>query len=282
MRPRQWTKNLLLFAGLIFTNNIFNAPLLIRSIAGFGCFCLLSGALYILNDILDVEQDRQHPRKRLRPIASGQLPIPVAGLASGIIGSVALAAAFVLQPPFGLIALGYFLLILSYSLWLKHIVLVDVFTIAFGFVLRAVAGTAAISVKVSPWLLVCTTLLALFLGLGKRRQELVLLAADASNHRKILDEYSLEWIDQMLSAITSATIVSYAFYTFTSETASQHKSLMLTIPFVMYGLFRYLFLIHKRNMGGSPETILLEDRPLQIDIFLWIVSSALILYFNRS
>ncbi|MCC6442259.1 MAG: decaprenyl-phosphate phosphoribosyltransferase [Armatimonadetes bacterium] len=281
MRPRQWSKNLLLFAGLVFTGNILNAPLLVRSIAGFACFCLLSGALYIVNDILDAPRDRLHPLKRLRPVAAETLPVGTAWFGAATIGAAALAGCFAMGALPGLIALAYALLSLAYTLWLKHVVLVDVFVIAFGFVLRAIAGAVMISVKISAWLLLCTTLLALFLGLAKRRQEIVLLSEDAAGHRRILEEYSLAWIDQMLSAITAATIVSYALYTFNSETASQHPLLMATTPFVMYGLFRYLYLMHRKSMGGSPEAALLEDRPLQINILLWIAVSALILYFNH-
>lgn len=289
MRPRQWTKNLIIFLALPFTANQYwhlsdvstMARMILESTAAFATFCLLSGAVYLLNDLEDMEKDRQHPFKRRRPLASGRLGRTTAKTALAVLLLVALPAAFLVNWVFGAVALIYFTIMLSYSYQLKHVVLVDVLTIAVGFVLRAVAGAVAIEVPISPWLYVCTILLALFLALGKRRHELLLLEGDAGLHRQILDEYSPQLLDQMIVLVGAATLMAYSLYTFSAEYVPKNYAMMLTIPFVLYGIFRYLYLIHIKNEGGSPEEMLLSDRPMVIDVGLWLVSSAVILLFFR-
>jgi 4-hydroxybenzoate polyprenyltransferase len=279
MRPRQWSKNLFVYAALIFTNNI---PISLGDHArwhnflittlGFALYCLLSGGVYLMNDVADREQDRLHPEKCKRPVASGRLPWRVAliaGVAFGVGGTI---ASFAINRNFGLLALGYYLLQIAYTFAIKHIVLLDVFAIAAGFVFRAVAGALAINVAISVWLLVCTLQLALFLGFGKRRHELLSLEENAVNHRQILSQYSVPFLDQMISIVLGTLTVSYALYTISSETAKAHPGLVVTLPIVMYGIFRYLYLIHMEHKGGSPETILKEDRPLQWTLLLWTVA----------
>jgi 4-hydroxybenzoate polyprenyltransferase len=278
MRPKQWIKNGFLFAGLIFTLDHRHTPHdLLLVLAGFVLFSLLSSSVYLLNDVADREQDRLHPKKRYRPIAAGQVPpLTAVGCAVGLsLGS--LIGSLALNRGFGLIACLYFSITLAYTFWLKHVVIVDVLTLASGFVLRAVAGALVISVRISPWLLVCTTLFALFLGLAKRRHELVLLAGDAGNHRKILEEYSIEMLDQMMTIVTSTTLMAYCLYAFSSRTAMGHRSLMLTIPLVIYGIFRYLYIVLRKGGGGSPATDLLEDAPLLVNLALWVAMSMAIM-----
>jgi 4-hydroxybenzoate polyprenyltransferase len=279
MRPKQWTKNLFIFIALLFTGNIPSSlaqTAKIRNVGiaciGFVLFCLISGAVYLMNDIVDREQDRLHPEKRHRPIASGRLPISIAIAASIVFGLGGVAASFLLNTKFGVVALVYYLLQFAYTWSLKHQVLLDVFTIAAGFVLRAVAGAVAIEVSISVWLLVCTLQLALFLGFGKRRHELVSLAEGARDHRKILEHYNVPFLDQLISICLAGLTVSYALYSITSPTAIQNPKLVMTLPNVLYGIFRYLYLIHIEHKGGSPESIVLEDRPMQINILLWLVS----------
>lgn len=278
MRPKQWTKNLVIFAALIFSKNLLVPDLLGRSAAAFGLFCLLSGSVYIINDLIDLERDRAHPKKKYRPLAAGRLSVSTAVTAVILTGGVSLAAAFMLHRLFGLVALGYFLLVLAYSLWLKNVVIVDVLTIGMGFILRAVAGAVVIAAPISPWLLVCTFLLALFLALTKRRHELLLLEGEAGSHRKILQEYQPAMLEQMISVVTSSTVMAYSLYTFT---AGHSRWLMATIPFVIYGIFRYQYLVHQKDIGGSPEVALLRDAPLLINVALWVVASALILYLTN-
>lgn len=278
MRPAQWAKNLILFAGIIFAQKFLDPDLLLKAILGFVIFCLLSGAGYIINDVVDRKQDAIHPRKRERPIASGRFSPAEATLIAISLMVVSLAASFWTSPLFGLAALGYLSLNLGYSFSLKNIVIVDVMALALGFVLRAVAGALVVAVEISPWLLLCTILLALFLGLSKRRHELILLEEDALNHRKILQEYSPSLLDEMISVVTSSTVMAYTLYTFFSKTATKTHYLMLTVPFVLYGIFRYLYLIHQKNEGGSPEVLLLTDKPLLIDILLWLLAVFVILY----
>lgn len=278
MRPKQWIKNCFLFAGLLFTLDHRHPPMdVLLVLIGFALFSLLSSSVYLLNDIADRVQDRLHPAKRHRPIAAGQVPPALAAWCAGALALGSLAGSLALNREFGLIACLYFLVALAYSFRLKHVVIVDVLTLASGFVLRAVAGALVISVRISPWLLVCTTLFALFLGLAKRRHELVLLAGDASRHRKILDEYSIEMLDQMITIVTSSTLMAYSLYTFSSETGKGHRSLMITIPFVIYGIFRYLYIVQKKGGGGSPATDLLEDTPLFVNLVLWALTSAAIM-----
>lgn len=280
MRPKQWVKNLIIFAGLVFSRNIFDAPLLTLAVLAFVSFSLLSGALYILNDIVDREEDMRHPVKASRPIASGTLTVSTAAVAALLLSGVALALAFYLGLTFGLVAFGFLALNLLYTFYLKGIVILDVMTIAVSFVLRALAGTVIVSVALSPWLLVCTVLLALFLGLNKRRHELVVLGAGASSHRPVLALYSPALLDQMISIVASSTVVAYSLYTFTSPTALKHHYLMFTIPFVLYGIFRYQYLVHQRNLGGSPEDVFLSDAPSLINVLLWAVLVVVLLYLG--
>lgn len=284
MRPRQWTKNLIIFAPLIFAGQLtFTTAAaidILRALAAFAVFCLVSGAVYLANDLADLEQDRLHEKKRLRPLAAGELHPGTARITLGVLLVVALAGAFVLGTSFALVASGYLALQTLYTFRLKNEVLLDVMSIAAGFVLRGFAGAVVIGVPGSPWLYYCAALLALFLGLAKRRHELTLLEADACNHRPSLAHYSAPLIDSMLSAITAATIVTYALYTFFSATGQQNQYLMLTVPFVVYGLFRYLYLVHQKNLGGSPEEILLTDTPLIINIVLWLAAVAAALYIS--
>ncbi|HIE03426.1 MAG TPA: decaprenyl-phosphate phosphoribosyltransferase [Candidatus Latescibacteria bacterium] len=280
LRPGQWTKNLFLFAGITFSRNLLNLRMFLVVSAAFGLFCLLSGSVYIFNDLLDRGRDRLHPIKRLRPIASGQVPVRPASAFALLLASVSLTLSFLLSPSFGFVASAYFALILAYSLRLKHIVIVDVMTVAVGFVLRAVAGAVIIDVPISPWLLICTVLLALFLVLGKRRHELVLLEEDAEGHRDILKEYSPYLLDQMIAVVTASTVMAYALYTISGQTVQKFGTTRLswTLPFVLYGVFRYLYLIHRKGSGHRPEEVLLSDLPLLLDVMLWALATFLILY----
>lgn len=278
MRPKQWTKNLFVFAAVLFTDNIPTSLSQTYKLHNFGItvlafllFCIISGSIYLMNDVVDREQDRLHPEKKKRPIASGRLPWQIAAGASIVFGWGGVAAGFFINMKFGLICLGYYLLQIAYTYVLKHQVIIDVFTIAAGFVFRAVAGAFAIGVPNSVWLLLCTLQLALFLGFGKRRHELVSLAETAQNHRRILSQYSVPFLDQLISIVLSGLTVSYALYTISSPTAMAHRGLVVTLLNVMYGIFRYLYLIHIEHKGGSPETILLEDRPMQINLLLWFI-----------
>jgi 4-hydroxybenzoate polyprenyltransferase len=280
LRPGQWTKNLLVFAGLLFARRLFDVPSLVAATEAFLIFCALSGVVYLVNDVMDRETDRRHPLKCRRPIAAGDVPVRTALLAAALIGGAALAAAFALGSLFGLVASSYLALQTLYSGPLKHIVIIDVLTIAIGFVLRAVAGAVVIDVTISHWLLVCTILLALFIALAKRRHELVLLAEGATSHRPILGEYSAYLLDQMIAVVTASTLIAYIFYTISPETEQKFGTswLGLTIPFPLYGIFRYLYLVHRREGGGSPADLLLNDRPLLACVTLWVVAVALIIY----
>jgi 4-hydroxybenzoate polyprenyltransferase len=280
LRPSQWTKNLIIFAGLIFGQRLLDPGAVLQSIAAFAVFCALSGVVYLVNDVADRDADRLHPLKRLRPIASGDVPVSAAlGLALAL-GLSALAAAFLLRFEFGLIAAAYVAMLGLYSGPLKHIVIIDVLTIAIGFVLRAAAGAIVIAEPVSHWLLIVTILLALFLALSKRRHELVLLADGATSHRRILQEYSPYLLDQMISVVTASTLVAYAFYTVSPETVQKFNTdkLGLTLPFPLYGIFRYLYLVHQKEGGGSPSDMLLNDKPLLACVALWAAAVAFIIY----
>jgi 4-hydroxybenzoate polyprenyltransferase len=246
----------------------------------FIIFCGLSSAVYLINDVVDREQDRRHPLKARRPIASGALSVNLAIGAAALVATLALIGAFSLGLTFFVVAAGYLVLLFSYSAVLKHIVILDVLTIAAGFTLRAVAGGAAIAVPVSHWLVLCTTLLALFLVLGKRRHELILLADGATDHRRILEDYSPYLLDQMISVVTASTLIAYAFYTISPETTGRFGTTMLslTIPFPLYGIFRYLYLVHRKDLGGNPADVLLDDLPLLACILLWIAAVILIIY----
>jgi 4-hydroxybenzoate polyprenyltransferase len=285
LRPGQWSKNLLVFAGLLFGNKaagrgLFDSDTLIRALAAFAIFSALSGVVYLINDVMDRESDRQHPLKAGRPIASGALPVWIALAAALAIGGGALAAAAMVGRGLLLVGACYLVLQLLYSGPLKHIVIIDVLAIAIGFVLRAVAGAVAVNVAISHWLLVCTILLALFLALAKRRHEIVLLADSATSHRAILREYSPYLLDQMIAVVTASTLIAYIFYTISPETEQKFGTqwLGLTIPFPLYGIFRYLYLVHRREGGGSPADLLLTDRPLLACVALWALAVALIIY----
>lgn len=282
MRPRQWVKNLFVFAALVFDRQLRDPGALLATLAGFILLSAISSSVYLLNDLADLEADRAHPLKRNRPLAAGQLPIPAAWAAAAVLVLVSLVAGFALDAIFGLILVSYLVMNLLYSYWLKHIPIIDVFVLAAGFVLRVGAGVTLISPveRFSPWLYVCTTLLALFIGFGKRRAELVLLQDKANTHRRVLDGYSLGLLDELLVIASASTIMAYSLYTFSAENLPDNHLMMLTIPFVMYGLFRYLHLIHVEGRGGAPEDMVLRDRPLQATVMLWGLSSAAILYFG--
>jgi len=282
LRPQQWIKNFFLFAALLFSRNLFNRPLLLKTVEAFIAFCLISSAHYIFNDLRDLAEDRLHPIKSLRPLASGRLKKTPAVLALVMIGAAGIALAAAINGPFLLIALGYLALQTAYSMWLKHIVILDVFVIAAGFLMRVVAGGLAIRVTISSWLLICTILLSLFLAMGKRRHELVLLDKEAKVHRPILKEYNIYLLDQMISVVTASTLVAYCLYTISEETVEKFgtRNLVFTVPFVLYGIFRYLYLIHQRAGGGTPEALIIRDKPLLLDIFLWIAAAAVILWWK--
>ncbi len=279
LRPRQWVKNLFVFAGLIFSQSLFT-PLVWPALGAFVIFCGLSGAIYVFNDLADIEKDRRHPSKRNRPIARGALPVSAAATLGVGILAVSLIAAFRLSVPFGLVAAAYAALLSVYSLWLKHLVILDVLTVAVGFVLRAVAGAAAIAVEISGWLVICTILIALFLALGKRRHEYRTLRGDAAAHRPILAEYSEGFLDQMVSVVTASTVTAYALYTMSPDTVAKFHTRLLpvTLPFVLYGIFRYLYLLYRREMGGNPSDLLLNDRALLVNTVLWMLALLVIIY----
>jgi 4-hydroxybenzoate polyprenyltransferase len=283
MRPRQWLKNGFVFIALFFDRQLDEPTSILYATAAFVLLCLMSGAVYIMNDLVDIENDRQHPRKRTRPLASGRLNPTVAAAAAIIFAAGSLIAGLWLSLPFGIILLAYLLTQIAYTLWLKHQVLIDVSIVATGFILRIAAGVAVLEPiqrvqRFSPWLYVFGGFLALFLALGKRRHELVLLGEDAGNHRAILREYNLELLDRLIGIVTTSTLVSYSLYTFLAEGLPENHLMMLTIPFVLYGVFRYLYLVHVRHEGGAPEEIALRDRPLQVTIVLWGLIVLLALY----
>lgn len=274
LRVKQWTKNLLLFAGLLFTNQVLILPKLERVGLAFLAFCLLSSALYIFNDLKDLAKDRNHPRKKFRPIASGAVSVRAAIVVLFFLAIISLITAYFLGYPFFIASLIYAILIVAYTLYLKKLVIIDVMVIAFGFVLRAVAGALVISVPISPWLLVCTLLLALFLALTKRRQEISHTGNGSS--RDVLEAYPLVFLDQAIAIITAATLTGYFLYTFTAHT----ERMMLTIPFVIYGIFRYLLLTYRQGAGEEPEQVLVSDFPFLINLFLWLVCSGVIIYLG--
>lgn len=279
MRPRQWIKNIFVLAALVFDRQLTNPHSLLTTLLAIVLFCAVSSIVYIINDLADIRADRQHPEKRNRPLASGELSKKWAISAAILLGLVTFPAAFLLNTYFGLIISGYFLLMLAYSFWLKHIPLVDVMVIAVGFVLRVGGGQAVIvTERFSPWLYVATTFLALFLGLGKRRAEIELLDAGAADHRRVLNGYTLELLDQLLTIVLSTTLMTYCLYTFTSADNLGNYSMLLTIPFVIYALFRYLYLLRVVHIGGAPEVIVLTDRPMQLAIGLWGLTVLIILY----
>ncbi len=280
MRPRQWAKNVFIFAGVFFDGRIADVSAIAKSLGAFAVFCAVSSAVYLINDLADMQQDRLHPSKRYRPLASGELSPRVARFAAAGLLVLALPAAFLLQRGFGWVVVLYLVMMLWYNVSLKHLVIIDVMTIAAGFVLRVVAGAQVVVVsRFSPWLYVCTTLLALFIAISKRRSELILLEDSANHHRAILEEYSVSFLDNMNSLVTAAAVVSYSFYTFSAPNLPQNHSMMLTIPFVLYCLFRYMYLVHIKGLGGTPEDIVLGDRPLIIGILLWGLTAGLAIYW---
>ena len=282
LRPKQWPKNLLVFAGLVFSLNLFDLTNLFRSLGGFVAFCLLSGAVYLVNDLVDVENDRLHPLKRFRPIASGRLKPGAARVAAVVLAVVALAGGFALDWRFGLVGVAYYVLELAYSFKLKHMVVLDVMTVAAGFALRAVAGTVLVHVTLSSWLFVCTILFALFISLAKRRHELLFLEGGGTSHRAVLEMYSESLLDQMMAVATSSTVIAYCLYTIAPETVAKFgtHNLMLTVPFVLYAIYRYLYLVYRKEMGGSPEKALFGDVPLLVDVLLWMASVVAVIYLK--
>ena len=281
MRLRQWTKNGFVFFALIFDKQLFSPEPFLRTLQGFFLFCLMSSAVYLLNDISDIEADRQHPEKKHRPLASGELPIGVAQGAAYILALISLSLGYLLEPMFaGMIAL-YFVINLLYSRWLKHVPILDVLIVSSGFVLRVAGGVALITVeRFSPWLYMLTILFSLYIGLGKRRAEMDLLAQGASAHRKVLDGYTIPLLDQYITIVSGMTIVAYSLYTFSAPNLPENHSMMLTIPFVVYGIFRYLQLIQTGHAAGAPDEVALKDRPLQFTVLLWGLSVIAVFYLS--
>ncbi len=280
MRPKQWVKNGALFAPLLFSQNLFNPSLFLKTLEAFGLFCLLAGSVYIINDLKDLKEDRLHPVKQTRPLASGKVKPILAGIFALVALAVSLIGGLEISSLFFYTLVAYLLLQTAYTFYLKHQVILDIFSIAAGFVLRVVAGGLAIKVQLSPWLFICTTLLSLFLAMAKRRHELVLLREDAAEHRQILKEYSPYLLDQMMGVVTATTVMSYALYTISEETVAKFHTtnLIFTLPFVLYGIFRYLYLVHQKIEGGRPEEILLTDRPLLFTVLCWSVTVFVVLY----
>ena len=280
MRPSQWTKNAVVFAALIFSKHLFILEDALTVLAAFTAFCFVASGAYVMNDLRDCERDREHPSKRLRPLPAGRVAKGTAVVLSAGLMVAGLAVAAMLGTAFGVMLAGYLLLQFAYTYWLKEIVILDVMAIAAGFVIRAGAGGVVIDVPVSPWLIICTFLLMLFLGFSKRRHELTLLDDRATDHRASLREYSPYFLDQMISVVTASTVVAYAIYTVSPEVQEKLGTdlLYLTIPFVLFGIFRYLYLVHRREEGGNPTQILLSDKPLLADVLIWVATAALLLY----
>ena len=280
LRPDQWTKNLIIFAGLIFGQRLLDAEAFGSAVWAFAVFCGLSSAMYLFNDLADREEDRRHPSKRNRPIASGAVSAGTAVVSAIVLAGSSLGAAFALSWNLGVIAVVFVGLLAAYTRFLKHLVILDVLSIAAGFVIRAIGGAVAVEVPISQWLLICTVLLALFLGLSKRRHEIVLLGDLAAGHRRSLAEYSPQLLDQLITIVAAATIVSYALYTAEPETVENFGTdqLTWTLPFPIYGVFRYLYLVHREQGGGSPAEMLLRDRPLLACVALWAAAIVLIIY----
>jgi 4-hydroxybenzoate polyprenyltransferase len=279
MRPRQWTKNVFVFVPLFFDNKLTDLESVLHTVEAFILLCLMSSAVYLMNDLVDIEKDRQHPIKKNRPLPAGELSPTVAAVTAVILAIGSLAAGYLLSPNLALILLLYLLIQIAYSFWLKNVVLVDVLVVASGFLLRIAAGVAVIEVeRFSPWLYVFSGFLALFLVLGRRRHELVLLGESGTSHRSILSEYNIDLIDRMLGIVTTGAVVAYSLYTFLAEGLPANHVMMLTIPFVLYAIFRWLYLIHVRHEGGAPEEIVLRDRPLQLSVILWGIVAFIALY----
>ncbi len=286
-RPHQWVKNLIVFAALLFSKNLGDGPLFGRSLLAFVVFCLLSGGVYVFNDIVDLESDKLHPAKRKRPLARGELGVTAASAGSAVFIAAGMILSIFLGPSFAGVSAMYLVLCAFYSLYLKRILILDVLTISMGFVLRAVAGVEALRgpvphIELSPWLLVCTLFLALFLGFGKRRHEIALLESRANEHRSTLSQYSLSFLDGLIYALMAATLISYAIYTISPATTAKFHStnMVLTIPFVVYGIFRYTFLVTQKLEGGNPSELLLTDLPLVATVVLWLVCVVLVLVLS--
>lgn len=281
MRLRQWTKNGFIFFGLIFDKQLFSVQPFLRTLEGFALFCLISSAVYLFNDIADVEADRNHPEKKFRPIASGKLPISVALGTAILLAVIALPLGYFLSPIFAVILTSYLVINLLYSRWLKHISILDVLIVSSGFVLRVGAGVALITVeRFSPWLYMITVLFSLYIGLGKRRAEMNLLAQGASAHRKVFEGYTIPLLDQYITIVSGMTIVAYSLYTFSAPNLPANHTMMLTIPFVVYGIFRYLQLIQTGHAAGAPDEVALKDRPLQLTVVLWGMAVITIFYLS--
>jgi 4-hydroxybenzoate polyprenyltransferase len=282
LRPTQWSKNTVLFAALIFAKHLFDPRDLLLVSLGFVCFCAMASGAYVMNDLRDCERDRRHPLKAQRPLPSGRVRRGTAMVLMVVLMATGLTGSFVLSGGFGGLAALYLVLQVGYTFWLKEIVILDVMAIAAGFVIRAGAGGVLIDVPVSPWLIICTFLLMMFLGFSKRRHELILLEGRAIDHRASLKEYSPYFLDQMIAVVTASTVVAYAIYTVSPEVREKlgTDKLYLTIPFVLFGIFRYLYLVHQREEGGNPTLLLLSDRPLLLDVLLWVMTAALLLYWK--
>lgn len=281
MRPRQWTKNGFVFFALVFDKQLFNAVPFVRTLAGFALFCLISSAVYIFNDLADIESDRQHPDKKNRPLPSGQLSQSVAWVAGLALVALSVPLGWMLSRDFGIVLGIYFLLNVAYSRGLKHVPILDVLIVAMGFVLRVHAGTTLIHVeRFSPWLYMVTSLGALYLGFGKRRSEMALLADGAGSHRKVLDGYTIPLLDQYITIVSAATILAYSLYTFSAPNLPANHSMMLTLPFMAYIIFRYLFIIQTTHHAGAPDEVLLTDRPMQIAIALFGLAVLAVFYLS--
>jgi 4-hydroxybenzoate polyprenyltransferase len=282
LRPQQWIKNLILFAPLIFSERLFDLKAFLVVTVGFVIFSLGASGIYAMNDLADAENDRQHPVKSKRPVASGAIPRGLAAAISVILILSSIVGGFLVEQNFGVFVLVYILLNIAYSYGLKKMVILDVMTVALGFVLRVLAGAVVVDVPASEWLIICTLLLSLFLGFSKRRHELGLLDVRASDHRNVLGQYSAGFLDQMIAIVTAATVMSYALYTISNETVQKFGTnhLYYTIPFVLYGIFRYLYLVHKRDEGGNPTHTIITDVPLIVNVMLWIIVTILIIYFH--
>lgn len=281
MRPKQWTKNIFVLAALVFDAKLFVPGFLVKSLLAFGFFCAISSAVYLINDLSDMERDRQHPTKRNRPLASGQLAPGLAVLMAVLLVAVSIPASYLLDPLFAAILSLYLITMVLYSFWLKNLVIIDVLTVAAGFVLRVAGGVVIVkTARFSPWLYLCMVLLALFIAISKRRHELVLLNENANEHRTIFNEYNLPLLDDMIRMVTACTAMAYSLYTFSAVGLPPNHTMMLTIPFVLYGLFRYMYLVHIKGEGGEPEDLLLKDRPLLLAVVLWGLAVIIILYFH--
>jgi 4-hydroxybenzoate polyprenyltransferase len=281
MRPKQWAKNIFLFAALIFDRKLTNIEAITHTIVGVILFSLVASVVYMINDIADLEADRQHPSKRNRPIAAGVLPVKIAWISTVVILLITLPAAYWLSPRFALIAFAYLLLNLIYSAWLKHLVLLDIIVLASFYVIRVAAGVTLIDVvRFSPWLYVFTTFLALLIGTGKRRAELSLLAEGANAHRRVLDGYTLEFLDNLITLASGMAIITYSLYTFSAPNLPENHTMMFTIPFVIYSIFRYQYLLQVKNTGGAPEDIVLSDRPLQAAVVMYGITVLFIFYIS--